>query len=250
VAGLREPEPDYDTPPQGGGRDFRQNWVPVPDPTLLTQQAVDRAISGFREYVDTRLAAMGRATELNAVKVEQMDARAELERGKAAADVERQMAALREFALERISHVADVATEKITGLERMLAERDERVRQAAAEAKTGLDAALTAQSAIAAQTNAATALASNKQEVGFQKLLDQQAATSRAEIEALKNQVGDLKDRLGRAETLAAQALTAASTRIDVKTEGRTDNRALATIGIAIVGIILSVVLALTLRPR
>ena len=244
--GLREP--DYTTP--GRDRDFRQAWTPVPDPTLLTQQAVDRAVQHFREYVDTRLSGMERATALNATKVEQNADRAEKERDKAAADVERQLAALREFALERISHVADVATEKIVGLEAKLAERDERGRQAAQEAKTGLDAALTAQSAIAAQDKAATGLASNKQEVGFQKLLDQQAATSRAEIMALQGQVGDLKDRLGRAETLAAQALTASSTRIEVKSEGKTDNRALATIGIAIVGIILSVILALTLRPN
>jgi hypothetical protein len=240
MAGPGLAEPDYASP----GRD----WKPVPDPTELTQQAVDRAITNFREYVDTKFQAMNRATELNATKVERWEQRAELDREKAAADVERQLATVREFTLERIAHVSDVAAEKINGLERMLAERDERVRQAAAEANTGLTAALTAQSAIAAQDKAATSLASNKQEVGFQKLLDQQAATSRAEIEALKNQVADLKDRLGRAETLAAQALTASSTRIEVKSEGKTDNRALANIGIAIVSIILSVVLALTLK--
>jgi hypothetical protein len=242
--GLREAEPDYATV----GRDFRKDWVPVPDPTILTQQAVDRAVGHFREYVDTRLSGMEKATALNATKVEQNADRAEAERSKAAADVERQMAALREYCLERISHVADVATEKIVGLEAKLAERDERVKQAATEAKTSLDAAMSAASASVAQQNLANATASNKQEVAFQKLLDQQAATSRAENLALQGQVSDLKDRQGKLETALAQAITTMTARTEARVEGKTDNRFVQTASMTIIGIVLSVVLALTLR--
>lgn len=236
--------PDWDTSGRIGDR------VPVPDPTRLTTALVDRALANFREVMETRFGALDKATLLNEQNVAQLADRTDKAREKAAADVERQLASLREFALERIDHVADVASEKISGLEAKLAERDERVKQAAAEAKTSLDAALTAQSAIAAQQSAAFTTANNKQEVAFQKLLDQQAATSRAEIAALQNTVADLKDRLSRAETAAERALAAANTRIEVKGEGRTDNRALTTIGLTIAAIVVTIVIAaFTLRP-
>lgn len=236
---------DWDASARVGDR------VPVPDPTRLTTAAVQGAVAQFREVMDTRFAELDKATLLNQKTVERLAERTDKDREKAVADVDRQLASLREFTLERIAHVADVASEQISGLEAKLAERDQRVKQAAAEAKTSLDAALTAQSAIAAQQSAAFTTANNKQEVAFQKLLDQQAATSRAEIAALQNTVADLKDRLGRAETAAERALAAANTRIEVKGEGRTDNRALTTIGLTIAAIVTTIVIAaFTLRPN
>lgn len=229
-----------DAPP---GQDFRKNWVPVPDPTLLTTQSVDRAIGHFQDNVDIRFASLDKATRLNETTVERLAARVETERDKAAADRDRQLDALRVFFLERIDHVADVATEKITGLEAKLAERDERVKQAAAESKTSLDAAMSAASASVAQQNLANATASNKQEVAFQKLLDQQAATAKAEVQALQQQVADLKDRYSTLENRLTAAITAQSTRIESKTESKTDNRVLTTIGISVVAVVLSAVL-------
>jgi len=44
--------------------------LPIPDPTRLTTQLVDRAIAAFREVMETRLAAMDKAIILGAERVE------------------------------------------------------------------------------------------------------------------------------------------------------------------------------------
>jgi hypothetical protein len=209
---------------------------------------IDRALGAKMEVMETRLTGIDRATEVQAGQVRDLAARAELERGKAAADVERQLQSIRDYFLEKIERVKDVAAAEIAALRTMIAERDERVRQAYAESKTSLDAAMSAASASVAQQNLANATASNKQEVAFQKLLDTQAATSRIEVEALKNQATDLKDRVARLESQLASALSAINTRTEVKTETKVDSRAMQTAVVAIISVVLTIVIFLSTR--
>src|SRR4249920_3377281 len=74
--------------------------VPIPDPTLLTTQLVDRALAAFREVMDTRLAALDKAVEVadaNAIR----EADAGLARYKSARrEIAQEQGALRQI-LER-----------------------------------------------------------------------------------------------------------------------------------------------------
>src|ERR1039458_7835294 len=70
---------------------------PVPDPTVLTTQLVDRAIGAFREVVETRLQAIDRATELVAKDVVSATAETDLAAQRMQAHITRDILNLREL---------------------------------------------------------------------------------------------------------------------------------------------------------
>jgi ribosomal protein L7/L12 len=247
--GLREP--DYATP----GRDFRNDWKPVPDPTLLTQQAVDRAKEEIRsiqelktEIILTRLSGMDKATHLVNEGVNRLALSQEQMRALLREDVDRQFVAAAAASTAAIDKVEAVMREKFTGIDIRFAERDERTAQATQEARISLDAALAAAKEAVSEAGKATKESIAKSEAAQQKQADSTQALMITSIAGLNDKIDSLKERLSTIETALAQAVTTMNTRTEVKTEGKTDNRALTTIGIAIVGIILSVVLALTLK--
>jgi hypothetical protein len=84
--------------------------LPIPDPTRLTTQLVDRAIAAFREVMETRLGAMDKAIILGAERVERIPPSMEAARTRIRADVDDEIHALRELLETRLGAM-DKATE-------------------------------------------------------------------------------------------------------------------------------------------
>jgi hypothetical protein len=218
---------------------------PDPDPTVLTTQLVDRALSAYRDVVDTRLAAIDRATELLAPQLERIAADALAGRANLREDIDRQLAALREVTREWVDRVADVAGEKFSAIETRILERDTRVAQAADDSRISLDAALAAAKEAVGQQNAANAQAIAKSEVATQKQIDAIATLMATGQKATDDKIADLKSRLDLGEGGQRGA-------VEVRTEqraGRDESRLnMGQVLLAVSIVIAAVSLALALK--
>jgi len=194
---------------QGGDRN-----VPVPDPTRLTTQLVDRALAAFREVMETRLAGMDLATKLATSDIDKLSSRASESDQHIRDDMDRQLEALREFLLEHINRVSDVASEKFSGIDTRFMERDARTAQAADESRISLDAALAAAKEAVSEQNKANTLAIGKSEAATQKQIDAMAAQMNTQNKALEDKIADLKGRADRAPGEMA-AVSKVDTRLD-----------------------------------
>lgn len=174
--------------------------LPVPDPTVLTTQLVDRALGGYRQVVETRLAGMDRATELVARELEQQASDVDIQRERLRGDFDREMAALREWLLGRIENVRDVGLEKFAGIETRFIERDTRTEQAAQENRISLAAALAAQKEAVGEQNKANTAAITKSEAATVKQIDAVVSALDAAKVALDDKISDIKTRLDRGE--------------------------------------------------
>jgi hypothetical protein len=143
--------------------------LPVPDPTVLTQQAVDRSLSAYRKEMDVVLAG-----------------------------IDRDISAQREYLLGEIRRVKDVHDERFTGIGTQFTERDERTKQAAQDSKVSLDAGLAGQKEAAFEAQKSSALAIGKSEDATKEALSSQAATTSISIRALEKELGELRSRLDR----------------------------------------------------
>jgi hypothetical protein len=76
--------------------------LPRPDPTRLTTQLVDRALSAFREVMEVRLKAMDTAIVLAAQRIDQMPGETDKARQIMRAEVDREIQALREVVETRL----------------------------------------------------------------------------------------------------------------------------------------------------
>jgi hypothetical protein len=88
----------------------RNGRPPVPDPTVLTTQLVDRAIGSFREVMETRLAGMDTATRLVAEQLEKLPAGTSDAHDHLRAEFTHDVGALRELIESRLGAM-DKATE-------------------------------------------------------------------------------------------------------------------------------------------
>jgi hypothetical protein len=163
--------------------------TPVPDPTTLTREAVDRAVSQWqrdlasvREIIESRLAAADTAVVLRH------------------AATDRNAEALREIIMARIANVESVSNERFSAVATQIAERDTRTVLAADESRVSLKAALDAAKEAVSEQNKANSLAIGKSETATQKQLDALAAQMLASIKSLDDKIGDAARRLDRGE--------------------------------------------------
>jgi len=161
--------------------------MPVPDPTTLTTEAVDRAtaqwhreLAAQREILETRLDAMDRATLL----------RLEMING-APAKTQEEVRHLRELLEQR----ADLS--------------DRAVRLAADESRVSLTAALDAAKEAVKEQNTANSLAIGKSEIATQKQIDALALLMTSTNGALSDKIDEVKSRLDRGEGVTSGASAA-----------------------------------------
>lgn len=205
---MTEPDARYMTP---------TDVVPRPDPTTLTTAAVERALDGYREVVDIRLAAMDKATELVARDSARIAAAQETNRELLRNDVERQLAALREFILTKIDSAERVGSERFAGISTQFAERDTRLEQTDRERRISLDAALAAAKEAVAEQQKANALAIGKSEDGTKERLDALAQLMTTEVKSLQDKIDDIKGRIDRGEGQSKGAVdTRAESRLNL----------------------------------
>jgi BMFP domain-containing protein YqiC len=174
--------------------------LPIPDPTRLTTQLVDRALAAFREVVFTRLGGMDRATELVADELKKLQADTAEQHEHLRQDRREELASAREFILSQLDTVARVSNEKFTAITTQFAERDTRTEQAAQESRISLDAALAAAKEAVSEQNKANALAIGKSEDATKERLDALALLMTTSVSSLDDKISDVKSRLDRGE--------------------------------------------------
>jgi hypothetical protein len=209
------------TPPPSHPNDQARAWDtrPVPDPTVLTTQALVASITSLREVLEaviqgqkavfeSRLDGMDKAINLLQVTTDRQPA-----------EVDRKIANL------RVLH-----EEKFTSIQVQFAERDTRTEQSARDSKVAVDAALSAAKEAVGEQNKSSALAIAKSEAGTAKQIDQQALLIATATKALDEKIGDIKDRLTRIE---GQSIG--------QTVAREDTKSLWAILIAAVGAVIAI---------
>jgi hypothetical protein len=149
------------------------NWLPRPDPTLLTTAQLLRELGALRELIEARLDGMDRATALLSETVNRTPTVIQTE----------------------ISHVRELLDERFAGVGRQFGERDIRTKQADEASKEALSAALLSAKELVAQQNDANTTKAEKTEQNFTKQIDN----------AL-DRIGEIKERIDRGEGGAAGA--------------------------------------------
>jgi len=227
------------------GDDKPRGSVPVPDPTILTTQAVDRALAGYREVVTeqirnlkTRLGGMDRETELVAGDLVKalLSHREELEQIRE--ECRHANEALRESYVLQIKNVLDVAMEKFHAIDTQFKERDTRTDQTDKERKISLDAALAAAKEAVKEQNTASALAIGKSEAGIKEKIDALVLLMTTSNKALDEKITDLKERQDRGE--GQQTGVAASQQQSNWSTGQ-----LVSVGLALAAAAIAVAIAL-----
>jgi hypothetical protein len=193
--------------------------LPIPDPTKLTTQLVDRTILAFRELFEVRLADMDKAILLAARQVEKFPADTAFQVDQLRAEINREMLALREFILGRVERIEAVNAEKFEGVNSRFQERDVRIAYAAQEARISLDAALAAAKEAVSEQNKANVQAITKAEAATQKQIDALVQLMATSNKSLEDKIADVRTSLDRGEgrnTGSEQART--EKRLDVGT--------------------------------
>jgi len=162
--------PDQSQPDFYRGHDSR----PIPDPTVLTNQAVASAMDTLRRELQAHAAVMD-------IRVN---------------DMERLARQLVVTANERIEHLQLLHDEKFASVAMQFAEREKRADQASRENKVAVDAALqAARDAVQAQ-NMASAQSIAKSEAATAKQMDQIGTLVQSATQGLNDKIDDVKSRL------------------------------------------------------
>lgn len=226
------PEDQRDRTPSSGN-------IPVPDPTVMTTQLVDRALAAYRDVVDVRLSGMDRAIALSASNASDTHRQAETMITHFRDDRDREVHALREILTASVGNVSDVTGEKFNAVDTRFQERDTRTQQAADESRISLDAALAAAKEAVSEQNKANTEAIRKSELATQKQIDALVALMATANKAADDKISDLKERLDRAEGLGLGQYNA-------RTEQRLNVGQIlliVSVLVAVVGLIIAVML-------
>jgi transcriptional regulator NrdR family protein len=145
----------------------------------------------------------------------------------------REIGALREFVLGEIQHVREISQVKFAAVEREFATVAERTAEQKTDTKDALDAALrAAKDAVALQT-VASDKAIAKSEFAVTKVIDGLVTQMDKSAEVMREQLNDLKQRVGGLETTTK-----------TKDEGSTKASAVIALVISAILVIVSVIVA------
>jgi hypothetical protein len=176
-----------ESPPRGYQSDG--GLVPVPDPTLLTTQLVDKAITSLKSELNTRFDGIDEATRL--VKEDYV---------RVPTVVDRATTNLRELIEEKISKANSVSDERFTAIANQFVERDKRTDQLTLAAQTAVSAAFAAQKEAVAEQNKSNSLAINKSENATAESIKQLQTLFQSAVGGLTDKINDVKSRLDRGE--------------------------------------------------
>lgn len=169
--------------PPGGG------WTPVPDPTELTNAAVRESKAQILELIGARLDAYDKVF---ALLNEQQDRLPKI--------IEKSVADLERLINERRQNVEQSVALFRESVKTQFEERDKRADLLSAATEKAISAALQAQKESAGATNDTNAVAQNKMESQFAKLLDQQRELLGQSVKTLDGKISEVSSRLDRGE--------------------------------------------------
>ncbi|MEP7114559.1 MAG: hypothetical protein ABI862_14935 [Ilumatobacteraceae bacterium] len=155
------------------------------DPTVATNEAVERAMISERDYVDgvvhalkERLDGMDKATMLRLALIDHMPAMID----------------------EKIGHSVTLTTERFASVATQFKERDTRSERESRDNKVAVDAAFAAQKEAAAKQDEANQKSIDKSEKATNESINKLGAAGEAANRALGDKLDDIKDRLVRLE--------------------------------------------------
>jgi hypothetical protein len=152
--------------------------IPIPDPSLLTTEAIRREMGALRDSLDARLAGMDRASTLLHDQFT-----------KVPNEIER---AVQQF--ERLQ------SERFESIRKQFEERDVRSKAAELAAQVAVGAALQAQKEAAGAQNESNSAAITKSESATVKQIDGILALLNSNGNALSDKIGVINGRLDRGE--------------------------------------------------
>ena len=169
----------------GGGGSPPPSNVPVPDPTILTTQALQREIAASRELIEIKVEAARHALEVRITGIDKaiglMDTRADL---------------LINKSLHEVKQLQSLHETKFSAIQVQFEERDKRTEQLTLADKTAIAAALQAQKEAVNAQNFANATAAVKSELAFTKQIEQLQSIVNTITKSIDDKISDLKSRL------------------------------------------------------
>jgi hypothetical protein len=161
--------------------------APVPDPTVLTTEQLVRTVAAERDYVNgqldvlrQRLNGIDRATELLNETVNRVPTALS----------------------EGLKHSQEVMDERFQSIDKQFAERDTRSERESRDNKVAVDAAFAAQKEAASEQNKSNTLAISKSETSTAETINKLAELVRTQIAGMSDKIDDLKERVGRIESI------------------------------------------------
>lgn len=227
VTGPPPPSGPPPLSPDGGSR-------PVPDPTALTDKAIERLESSLRAEFkgelairDERLSGIDEATRLRLQTIEHVPGHIDDEIGHTKELVLAQIAADRRFSAAEVAHLREVDDIRFQAAER-LASRESELNALA------LAAAFAAQKEASAKEAEYTRIASIKSESATAQAIDKLGELFATQTRGLGDKVDDLKDRVGRIESVKTGQVEQRAAGADTRTSV-----------IAVITVVIAVVIAL-----
>jgi hypothetical protein len=158
----------------GPGVPEARSYVPVPDPTVLTTEALKREIASSRELIEIRVTGIRDTQE---AKISGVMANIAL--------IEERVNKLVDRATHEVGRLQELHAEKFAAVQNQFEERDKRTEQLTMADKTAIAAALQAQKEAVNAQNIANATATTKAEIAFTK-----------QIDSLADKINDIKSRV------------------------------------------------------
>lgn len=235
------------TPPQFG-------WTPIPDPTKLTADLVEKAREDIHREMDflrTRLEQKAdfvqqllsqRLDAIDTATVLLQDWRETLPRR-----LNEALTAYQNVVEQRFQ----VIMEKFQTITIQFEERDTRARGDAVATKTAVDAAFQAQRDMVAAQNANIAQALSRIELQSQKQIEQLVTLLQTTTGSTNDKVDDLKERLTLIEGRTAGITAAGTTQLATQqvSQGASGNvLAFVAIGLTLLGMIITIVVTIILN--
>lgn len=273
--GQREREQYAPGQTPGGG------WVPVPDPTTLTTEAVQRATEVFRreilalrETIETRLAGndeqrtllwtelhawpsqletiladrrrefagdLDSAQQLIGQRLDGMDKAIEL----AASELAKFSELTRKECERRARAEREYVMAQIEIVQRVMTERFTAVDGRFAESKVAVDAAFAAAKEAVAEQNKGNDRAITKSETAVKEQLAALGTVTDAGLSGLEDKITDARDRINAIENLTRGIREATGETREVRNEQRLSQGAIVSLVgllIVIVGVVVSVI--------
>ena len=196
---------------------------PIPDPTRLTGELVDRALASERDRVegliairDERLNAMDTATQLRLMQV---------------AEMQKQIDQVHVSRREALNHERELTTQRFDAVGDQFDALNQRTAEQKADTRAAVDAALQAAKELVALQTEASDKSTAKSEASFAKQIDALGLLLQKSSETTDDKIVDLKSRMDRIE---ATRISAVDTRAEVRNVG-IDNRAVMALAVTVI---------------
>lgn len=148
--------------------------VPVPDPTALTTEQLNRAIAALRDLIETRLGAMDKAIDIAHRSAEQSSM----------------------FVRGEVAQLERLHDAKFAAIAQAFTDRDRHMVEAASDNKIAMQAALKAAKELSDEQNRSSEAAAAKSEAATTKQIDALGSVIQAGTHTVDGKIGDIKDRL------------------------------------------------------